>query len=282
MLVEQSVIRLASAGKRLGAFANEREQPIEGRREQLIVVLRARLLPSAQRLRFRIGELAHQILGQRERMTPQPPKQRKLARPALVSFRLSGDLLHQIAKPVGDQQRMAKPFERRELLAAPCPCSWGQHRLLVPVEQCDGLVEVAQLGDLRAQRLLQRFGAADGRLGIRNSVGRFGLQHRGKPATLRDVDDLFLRNPAQGAETVLGRRKSHHRIEGLAEDAAVRTDDRKFMHRKARRPLHHPGPLGIVRLQHRCLQQPLPLAFLGRGAQHDAGAAIAAVGFQHQ
>ena len=80
VLVEQSVVRLARAGKRLGAFANEREQPIERRREQLISVLRARLFPCAQRLRFRIGKLTHQILGQRQRMAPQTPEQRELAR----------------------------------------------------------------------------------------------------------------------------------------------------------------------------------------------------------
>ena len=174
MLVEQSVVRLASARKGLRAFANEREQPIEGRREQLIGVLRARLLPSAQRLRFRIGVLTHQVLGQRERMAAQPPKQRKLAREALVSFRLSGDLLHEIAKPVRDQQRMAKPFKRRELLSASHACPRGQHRLLVPVEQRDRLVEVAQFGDLRAERLLQRLGAADGTL--RNRAIRSGLR----------------------------------------------------------------------------------------------------------
>ena len=75
---------------------------------------------------------------------------------------------------------------------------------------------------------------------MRNSVGGFGFQHRGKPATLRDIDDLLLRHSAHGAEAVLGRGKSHHRIEGLAEHAPVRTDDRKLMHRKTRRTLHDP------------------------------------------
>ena len=183
-------------------------------------------------MRFRIGELTHQILGQRQRMAPQTPEQRKLAREALVSFRLRGDLLHQIAKPVRNQHRMANAFERRELLSAFRASRRRQHRFLVPAEQRDRLVEVAQFGDLRAQRLLQRLGAAYGTLRDAQLGRRFRLQHRSKPAALRDIDDLFLRNPAHGAEAILGRGKTHHRIKGLAEDAPVRTDDRKLMHRK--------------------------------------------------
>ena len=142
MLVEQSIVRLACTGEGLRAFANECKQPIEGRREDFIVVLLARLLPSAQRLRFGIGELPHQILRHCQRTPPQPPKQRKLAREALVSLRLSGNLLDEIAKPVGNQQRMAKTFERGELLSAPGARGRRQHRFLIPVEQRNGLVEV--------------------------------------------------------------------------------------------------------------------------------------------
>jgi hypothetical protein len=44
-----------------------------------------------------MGEVAHEILGQRQSLAPQTPKQEELARKPLVPVRLRGDLLHQIA-----------------------------------------------------------------------------------------------------------------------------------------------------------------------------------------
>ena len=240
MLVEQSVVWLASTGKRLRAFANERNEPIERRREQPIGVLLACLLPGAERLRFCIGELTHQIFRQRERMAPQPPEQRKLARKPHVAFGLRCDLLDQIAKPVRYQHRMANAFERRQLPAAFGASRRRQHGFLIPVEQRDRLLEVAKFGDLRAQRLRQRLGASNGTARDAQLGRRFGLEHRGKPTALRDIDDLLLRNPAHRAEAVLGRGKPHHRIKRLAKDATVRAENRKFVHRKTRRTLNHP------------------------------------------
>ena len=140
---------------------------------------------------------------------------------------------------------------------------------------------MAQFRDLRAQRLFQVLRAAYGTLRDAQLGRRFRLQHRGKSAALRDIDDLFLRNPTHGAEAILGRDKTHHRIKWLAEDAPVWTDNRKLMHRKTCHRLHHPRLFRIA-ARHRLLQSLFPLRLLGGRAQHDAGAAIGAVGFQDQ
>ena len=122
-----------------------------------------------------------------------------------------------------------------------------------------------------------------GALGDAQLGRRFRLEHRGQAAALRDVDDLLLRDAAHGAEAVLGRGKTHDGIERFAEDAAVGADDRKLVHRKTRRRSARPT---TARDRRACstasLQSLLPFALLGRSAQHDAGAAVGAVRFQHQ
>src|SRR5262249_39046096 len=65
VLVEQGIIRIARARKRLRAFSHQRDQPLKGRRKQGVIARLACLFPSTKRLRSRMGEMAHEILGQR-------------------------------------------------------------------------------------------------------------------------------------------------------------------------------------------------------------------------
>ena len=282
VLVEQGIVRVAAAGKRRGALARERDKPRERRREDRVGVLDARLLPGAERRQLGIGELPHEILRQGQRLAAQTPEQEQLALKPRVALRLCRDLLHEVAKPVGHEQRVANALQRRELLAAFGASRRREHRFLVPTEQGDRLVEMAQLRYLRAQPLFQILGPADGALGDAQLGRHLRLEHGGKPAPLRDIDDLLLGDAAYGAEAVLGRGEPHHRIERLAEHAPVRVDHRELVHGKPRRRLHHPRLLGIGCTQRRLVQRRVPRPLPGGRSKHDARAAIGAVGLQHQ
>ena len=69
---------------------------------------------------------------------------------------------------------MPQAFERRQLLAALRPGGGRQHGLLVPAEQPDGLVEMAQLHDLGPQRHLGAVDPGHGALGHAQLVRRLG------------------------------------------------------------------------------------------------------------
>jgi len=65
VLVEQGIIRIAPARQRLRALSHQRDQPLKGWRKQGVIARLTCLFPSTKRLRSRMGEMAHEILGQR-------------------------------------------------------------------------------------------------------------------------------------------------------------------------------------------------------------------------
>ena len=177
---------------------------------------------------------------------------------------------------------MADRLQRRDLFAAFGMGAGGQVRLLVPFERADDVVEGQQFADAAAQRGGRAF-AALLRAARQREVRRLaGHQHRRHAAVLGDVDDLLLRNAAHDAEAVIGRRETHHRIEGLDRHAAVRTDHRELGDRQAGRLLQHPRAVWIVGRSERLVQHRLPRTPFHRSADGDALAAIGAVGLQDQ
>ena len=64
-------------------------------------------------------------------------------------------------------------------------------------------------------------------------------------AASRDIDDLFLRNPTDGAKAILGRDKTHYRIKWLAEDAPVWTNNGELAQRRRWR-----DPAPLMRQEH--------------------------------
>src|ERR1043166_10083860 len=87
--------------------------------------------------------------------------------------------------------------------------------------------------------LTAQFGFSRGRTVHASSRHRelgwsLGLEQGGKPTPLGNIDDLLLRNPAHRAKPVLGRGKTHHRVERFREHTATRTHNGEFMHGNAR------------------------------------------------
>ena len=160
---------------------------------------------------------------------------------------------------------MAQAFQRCELLAALRPAGGGQHRLLIPIQQADGLVEMAQLRDLGAQRRHRIFRRSLGRtlLGHAQIARRMGQEQRRHAAMLGDIDDLLLRDAAERAQPVLRGREAHHRIEGLGEDPSCRPRHREFMDRQTRGRLQHPGLLGVLGARRRLVEEAFPGARFG-------------------
>ena len=195
---------------------------------------------------------------------------------------LHGHHLDQVADAVGDKKVVADSLKRCQLLAALVARLGRNHGFLIPFEERDDVVEVANLGHLLAQGFGRGLGAA-GRAFGNAQIARLARNQDGRhAAVLGHVDHVLLRHAAHGAEPVVGRGKAHHHIKRLVEHAPLGADHGEFGDGQLGRALQHPGFVAIVALGGGIVEQRFPFAVRHVGAERHAFAAIAAVRLQHQ
>ena len=171
------------------------------------------------------GEGAHQILRQRERGAAQPAQQRELARPSGCRRRAAPRPPRPGRRARSEvSSRGAGPRASRAARRAAAGAAAGSIRLLVPAEQADRLVEMAQLRDLRCAApssascvaLRRRAWACADR------AARWAISTAAMPPCWATLTTCFCDTRQRMPSPFVGRREAHHRIERLVVDAAVR------------------------------------------------------------